>query len=371
MIRVLECGVSCVGGGIEKYVYTQYMEFDKSKVHVDFINIYKGQEMAYSDKIEALGSVVYDLTDNKAWNKFFREHHGEYDIIIFNTANPIFLPLWRAKSRGGFKKVIVHSHNSKHALPWYLKMFTPITDRYLKMKISLLQLGKWACSESAGHFMFRKKDQFEVIKNAMNISEFRFNPQKREEKRKEIEVSGSTKVVGIIGRIDKEKNIPFGIRGFSEFHKRNPDSKLIIIGGISHKNEIGNIERAIHIAGMENVKYLGLRLDAADWYNAFDAFLFPSKLEGFGLVGLEAQISGLPCIFSDRIPSSAIVSDLVSVLPIDETPGIYELWASEMEKIIAKDNDRSVRYQDAIRAGFDIQTETRRVEGLLESYCKG
>ncbi len=371
MIRVLECGVSCVGGGIEKYVYTQYMEFDKSKVHVDFINIYKGQEMAYSDKIEALGSVVYDLTDNKAWNKFFREHHGEYDIIIFNTANPIFLPLWRAKSRGGFKKVIVHSHNSKHALPWYLKMFTPITDRYLKMKISLLQLGKWACSESAGHFMFRKKDQFEVIKNAMNISEFRFNPQKREEKRKEIGLSGNTIAVGIIGRVDYQKNIPFGINAFSVFNKKHPDSRMIVIGGISQRNQFELVKKAIEEIGKDVISYLGLREDAADWYNAFDVFLFPSRFEGFGMVGLEAQISGLPCIFSDRIPSSAIVSDLVSVLPIDETPGIYELWASEMEKIIAKDNDRSVRYQDAIRAGFDIQTETRRVEGLLESYCKG
>ena len=38
--------------------------------------------------------------------------------------------------------------------------------------------------------------------------------------------------------------------------------------------------------------------------NAFDVFLFPSLFEGFGIVMLEAQSSGTPCIAADSVPKS-------------------------------------------------------------------
>lgn len=44
---------------------------------------------------------------------------------------------------------------------------------------------------------------------------------------------------------------------------------------------------------------------------AFDVFLFPSLYEGLGIVGIEAQATGLPVIASENIPKSMKVTDNV------------------------------------------------------------
>ena len=50
--------------------------------------------------------------------------------------------------------------------------------------------------------------------------------------------------------------------------------------------------------------FLGVRTDIPRLMKAFDVFLFPSLFEGFGIVTVEAQSAGTPCILSDTIPKS-------------------------------------------------------------------
>ncbi len=53
--------------------------------------------------------------------------------------------------------------------------------------------------------------------------------------------------------------------------------------------------------------------------SAMDCFVFPSRYEGLGLVVVEAQAAGLPCLISDRVPAEAIVNpSLVNVLQLRE-----------------------------------------------------
>ena len=57
----------------------------------------------------------------------------------------------------------------------------------------------------------------------------------------------------------------------------------------------------VRLLGIENsVMFLGFRNDVSRLYQAFDLFLMPSLYEGLPFVGIEAQASGLPCVF--RIP---------------------------------------------------------------------
>ena len=52
-------------------------------------------------------------------------------------------------------------------------------------------------------------------------------------------------------------------------------------------------------------------------YQMADVFVMPSLYESFGLVTVEAQCSGLPCVLSDRIPKEIKVIENVSFLSLD------------------------------------------------------
>ena len=67
-----------------------------------------------------------------------------------------------------------------------------------------------------------------------------------------------------------------------------------------------DIENKVNDLGLTRaVKFLGQRSDANELYQAFDVFLLPSLYEGLGMVLIEAQASGLPCVASTKVPKTA------------------------------------------------------------------
>ena len=63
----------------------------------------------------------------------------------------------------------------------------------------------------------------------------------------------------------------------------------------------------------DKVIFTGLRHDIAElMLGAMDIFLFPSLWEGLGIVIVEAQAAGLPCVLSDYIPNEVeIIPELI------------------------------------------------------------
>lgn len=69
-----------------------------------------------------------------------------------------------------------------------------------------------------------------------------------------------------------------------------------------------------------------------------DVFLMPSLFEGLPVVGIEAQASGLPCVFSDTITDEIILSDRAVRLSLEQPD---EVWAKELIRLGTADRDRA------------------------------
>ena len=63
-----------------------------------------------------------------------------------------------------------------------------------------------------------------------------------------------------------------------------------------------------------------------------DVFLLPSKFEGLPIVGVEAQVSGLPCFFSRNITDEIKISPDCFFLPLKKSANY---WASFILKNIS------------------------------------
>lgn len=80
-------------------------------------------------------------------------------------------------------------------------------------------------------------------------------------------------------------------------------AELWLVGAAnSEDEELRKVKDAVQRYGLQDKVHLfGQRTDVNELFMAMDVFLLPSLFEGFPIVGLEAECSGLPCIFHDTV----------------------------------------------------------------------
>ncbi|MDP3986910.1 MAG: glycosyltransferase family 4 protein, partial [Nanoarchaeota archaeon] len=101
------------------------------------------------------------------------------------------------------------------------------------------------------------------------------------------------RVVLVVSRIAQDKNVLDAVKAFSLVKTKN--AALVFIGPVV-KDYFEKIKEFIRINKIKNVYFLGEKKDPENYYPLGDIFVLPSRVEAFGLVLVEAQTSGLPCI---------------------------------------------------------------------------
>ena len=84
--------------------------------------------------------------------------------------------------------------------------------------------------------------------------------------------------------------------------------------------------------------------------------LMPSRFEGLPVSAIEAQASGLPCLFSDTITTQVKITESVKFESL-EAP--LEKWVEDMEELL-KEHRKDTRAQ-IISAGYDIEENAEHI----------
>ena len=95
-----------------------------------------------------------------------------------------------------------------------------------------------------------------------------------------------------------------------------------------------------------------------------DLFLLPSKFEGLGLVFLEAQANGLPCLGSNEVPKDTEITELMHRLSLEEGA---EKWGLEIERLLNSISSRQSCIKAFGKAGYDINYEKHRLADIYNS----
>lgn len=192
-----------------------------------------------------------------------------------------------------------------------------------------------------------------IIRNGIDFVRFKNVAEGKNQIRKAFNIPKDSFIVGHIGRFEEEKNHMFLTDVFAELCRRKENAFLLMIGAGSLEEQIIN---KLNRLGL-NEKYLILshRADVPRLLKAMDVFVFPSIYEGFGIVLIEAQISGLRCVISDTIPKEALQTKLAVPVSLEKSP-------SEWCDIILDDSIMGTSCGNI--DDYDMNKEIKRLESL-------
>ena len=157
-----------------------------------------------------------------------------------------------------------------------------------------------------------------------------------------------------------QKNQEYALSVFRTIHSIRPDSQLWLIGD---GPDFETIKSKVGELGLENsVKLLGLIQDTSCYYQAFDAFIFPSRFEGLPISLIEAEAAGLPCAVSDFVSKeSDIVGDFVRYIPLDNKRAWVDFFVYEA----ARFNEKATN--QLTKAGFSVRDSAKVLEQIYLS----
>ena len=375
MYRILHTGMTPNYGGVEAVVMNWYRNIDRTKVQFDFLTRHNGPQIAYEQEILDMGGHIYreyygrkekPFIAGKYIQKIFendpsiRGVHMNLNTVEYITplklANKLHLPVR-----------IAHSHNAGN-LNGTEKFETCLMQKINKKSLQSSRYQKYGCSREACDYMFGQNNGT-VIHNAIELEKFKYNEEKRKVLRAKYDIKDDTIVIGFVGRIQYQKNPVFLIKIFKEFYKINPKSRLVLVGAGDLEAECKDL---VQKSSLESkVLFLGMQKEPADYYSMFDIFLLPSLFEGLGVVLVEAQTNGLPCLVSDTIPDEVMITSLVEKHRLSDLP---QFWAEHLMKMKNEKvkNRKDNRYFEQIAsAGYDIKKEAKRLENMYMSLIEG
>jgi len=357
-----------IDGGVESCIMNYYENIDREKVQFHFL-VESTSKIINKEKIESMGGKVIIIPHYSHilryifyLKRIFIENN--YDIVHSNMNALSIFPLFAAK-RAKIGIRIAHSHSTSSKKERKKNLIKNILRKFSK----LYATNFFACSKEAGIWLFGQKTfdngKISIVNNAINLSRFVFDDDKRKTIRRKYEIDGRF-VIGNVGRFVHQKNQKFLINIFAELLHDIPNAELLIVGDgplrkslVKHTLELGISNRVLFVGNKERVDY---------YYCAMDYFVFPSLYEGFGMCFVEAQVSGLLCLGSDMIPADAIITNNVKLLSLEKS---IDVWERQILLDIKNKGNNNRWYHIFEKTKYNIDLEANKLVILYEEIMKG
>jgi 1,2-diacylglycerol 3-alpha-glucosyltransferase len=176
-------------------------------------------------------------------------------------------------------------------------------------------------------------------------------------------------VVGHVGRLVVEKNLPFLARAVSCFLRREPGAHFLVVGDGPLRSEIHEICRQHDVADrlhLSDGELEGEQL--ADAYAAMDVLAFSSHSDTQGMVLAEAMAAGVPVVALDAPGARDIVRDRRNgrLLAAEEDFAAALAWV----KATLRCDQKLRRALAATAAAFSLDRSVEQLASVYRLVCR-
>lgn len=291
----------------------------------------------YIKELKGMDYTIWDVVmDSEGPAKALKDRFAKvatYQIALDEVATgayPKLLALWHLIQKSQPKIILNMSNPLLYILTPLIKKHLPQTRIYDLLHCEEFDDNGWF--EAAYHFQehidYRivtsdfwkevlikkyneKAEKIRVIYNMIDYDAFKNEPKNREKKCAQFGIPPHKKIVGFLGRFHEQKQ-PEIFLSLAEKMSNNSDFHFVMAGDGPLLNSLKPT-----IQNLPNLSYIGPTKRPETIFSFFDVAIFPSKFEGYPLVGIECAQMGLPIIAAKIVGFNEILENGKSGLGYD------------------------------------------------------
>lgn len=261
----------------------------------------------------------------KSVKKFIKENIklDEY-TAIHSFQEDFSYPFIKEAKRAGIKKRILHICSAASAYKLKKHLNRKLLDQYKKKTI-----------KQATNIVFVSKQALEMSKYK-NKGAILYSVIDTQKYNQIIECVHKDLELTQIGTLSSRKNQLFSLKIIKDIKRYIPNVRLNIVGRELEVGYLKKMKDYIHQEGLDaNVSFLDASTNQIELYKHTSYVLYPSTMESFGLILIEAQSCGIHCFSNKEIPNDADMGN-VDFLVLDPF-----LWSKKiMNTFNNKNNER-------------------------------
>jgi glycosyltransferase involved in cell wall biosynthesis len=327
-------------------------------------------------EIQDLGFEVRGLGINSKWSSLLRVG-ALWRLLRELSPDVIQTWMYHADLLGGLVARMggripvcwgIHSTNPLSAL-------SPRTRCIVRLnaKLSSLVPSKIVCCSQASadvhvRFSFRK-DRIVTIPNGFDVGLFKPSTADRASLRKELGITDTAILVGLVGRFSPEKDHGNFVRAAGILAREYDNLHFLLCGqDITEKNRL--LAELIATAGIgKRTHLLGSRTDVARLNAAFDVAVNSSYLEALPMVVGEAMASGVPCVVTDVGDSALLVGNTGRVVPARDHEALGRAIGDLIQAGPDKRRELGEMARDRVTKSFSLESVARMYGSLYEEVA--
>lgn len=293
----------CIGG-VDRYLHSflKYVDCEKIENIMVLSKLYEGKGYdKLADHVEILniphGMGVKTIFSTKDIRRIMKKYNP--DVVFAHSS--IAGAVTRLACIGQKCKVIYNPHGWAFNIQSRKKNIFIVLERLMAHYCDAIVCISDAEKESALNKKICKEDKLHVIYSGIDFEEHK----DRQVTREKLEIPEDAFVVGMVGRIAKQKAPDVFVKMAAEISKTIDNAFFVIVGDVVEGNveEKGYIEQLAQQRGIR-LKITGWVDTPLDYVKQFDVACLLSRWEGFGLVIPEYMLCEKPIIATrvDAIP---------------------------------------------------------------------
>lgn len=303
--------ISQANGGVAQYLKMlfKYMNRDKYYQILIYPEQYKDEKEDFIhlvDSIEFINmereiNLKKDFSATLKINKLINKYKPDLIYLHSSKAGA----LGRITNIFNKNKVIYNPHG------WAFNMQTSKKKKYLYTFIEkwlslycdkIVAISEYEKQSALKYKICNEKNVY-TINNGIDIEEYKKLISTSKLERKKLGINEDSIVIGMVGRISKQKAPDTFVNVAYKIKKKNPNSFFIIVGD-GEDREL--IESQIEVLGLKDSFIItGWVREVYSYIELFDVAVLLSRWEGFGLVLAEYMLSEKPIVATniDAIPN--------------------------------------------------------------------